>query len=198
MKISYIGENKLWGVDEIKSYLKDNLKPSRYGHTLGVVKTAIELAGIYNEDKQKAEIAALCHDIAKNMSYEDMLKVIEEENLKLSNDEKNSKELWHSIIAPIMAKRIFEIEDEDVLNAMRWHTTGRENMSNLEKIIYLADLIEPSRNFQGIEAIRDISRKNLNDAVLKALTHTIMYLLTKDCAVDLNSIKARNYLIYNS
>ena len=169
----------MWGVDEIKSYLKDNLKPSRYGHTLGVVKTAIELAGIYNEDKQKAE-------------------VIEEENLKLSNDEKNSKELWHSIIAPIMAKRIFEIEDEDVLNAMRWHTTGRENMSNLEKIIYLADLIEPSRNFQGIEAIRDISRKNLNDAVLKALTHTIMYLLTKDCAVDLNSIKARNYLIYNS
>ena len=132
----------MWGVDEIKSYLKDNLKPSRYGHTLGVVKTAIELAGIYNEDKQKAEIAALCHDIAKNMSYEDMLKVIEEENLKLSNDEKNSKELWHSI--------------------------------------------------------RDISRKNLNDAVLKALTHTIMYLLTKDCAVDLNSIKARNYLIYNS
>ena len=127
----------MWGVDEIKSYLKDNLKPSRYGHTLGVVKTAIELAGIYNEDKQKAEIAALCHDIAKNMSYEDMLKVIEEENLKLSNDEKNSKELWHSIIAPIMAKRIFEIEDEDVLNAMRWHTTGRENMSNLEKIIYL-------------------------------------------------------------
>ena len=188
----------MWGVDEIKSYLKDNLKPSRYGHTLGVVKTAIELAEIYNEDKQKAEIAALCHDIAKNMSYEDMLKVIEEENLKLSNDEKNSKELWHSIIAPIMAKRIFEIEDEDVLNAMRWHTTGRENMSNLEKIIYLADLIEPSRNFQGIEAIRDISRKNLNDAVLKALTHTSMYLLTKDCAVDLNSIKARNYLIYNS
>ena len=82
----------MWGVDEIKSYLKDNLKPSRYGHTLGVVKTAIELAEIYNEDKQKAEIAALCHDIAKNMSYEDMLKVIEEENLKLSNDEKNSKE----------------------------------------------------------------------------------------------------------
>ena len=106
----------MWGVDEIKSYLKDNLKPSRYGHTLGVVKTAIELAEIYNEDKQKAEIAALCHDIAKNMSYEDMLKVIEEENLKLSNDEKNSKELWHSIIAPIMAKRIFEIEDEDVYN----------------------------------------------------------------------------------
>ena len=75
---------RLWGVDEIKSYLKDNLKPSRYGHTLGVVKTAIELAEIYNEDKQKAEIAALCHDIAKNMSYEDMLKVKVENREDLS------------------------------------------------------------------------------------------------------------------
>lgn len=187
----------MWGIDEIKDYLKNNLKPSRYGHTLGVVKTAIELAELYNEDIQKAEIAALCHDVAKNMKYEDMLKIMEEENINLSDDEKYSKELWHSIIAPIIAKRKFQIEDEDVLNAMRWHTTGRENMSNLEKIIYIADLIEPSRNFQGVEEIRDTSYKDLNDAMLKGLTHTIMYLLTKDCAVDLNSIKARNYLIYN-
>ena len=86
------------------------------------------------------------------------------------------------------------------LRKQTYDLTGRRSghTKQPEKIIYLADLIEPSRNFQGIEAIRDISRKNLNDAVLKALTHTIMYLLTKDCAVDLNSIKARNYLIYNS
>ena len=95
----------MWGVDEIKSYLKDNLKPSRYGHTLGVVKTAIELAEIYNEDKQKAEIAALCHDIAKNMSYEDMLKVIEEENLKLSNDEKGDIICAGSSVSGILPTR---------------------------------------------------------------------------------------------
>ena len=70
-------------------------------------------------------------------------------------------------------------------------------MSKLEKIIYLADLIEPSRKFEGVEEIRDISRKNLDEAMLKALTHTTIYLLKQGCAVDINSVKARNYLVYN-
>ena len=187
----------MWEVDEIKNYLKDNLKPSRYGHTLGVVNTAIKLAEIYGEDIKKAEIAALCHDVAKNMSYEDMEKIISEEDITLSIDEQNSKELWHSIVAPILGKRIFKIDDEEILNAMRWHTTGKENMTNLEKIIYLADLIEPSRNFEGLEEIRRISYENLNLAMLKALTHTTIYLLEQGYAVDLNSVKARNYLVYN-
>ena len=187
----------MWGVDEIKDYLKDNLKPSRYGHTLGVVNTAIKLADIHGVDKRKAEMAALCHDVAKNMSYEDMKKIMNEEDITLSLEEENSKELWHSILAPVLGKRIFEIQDEEILSAMRWHTTGRENMSKLEKIIYLADLIEPSRNFEGVEEIRKISYEDLNLAMLKALTHTTIYLLTQGCAVDLNSVKARNYLVYN-
>lgn len=187
----------MWEIDEIKNYLKDNLKPSRYGHTLGVVNTAIKLAEIYGEDIKKAKIAALCHDVAKNMSYEDMEKIITEEDIDLSIDEKNSKELWHSIVAPILGKRIFKIDDEEILSAMRWHTTGKENMTNLEKIIYLSDLIEPSRNFEGLEEIRKVSYENLDLAMLKALTHTTIYLLEKGYAVDLNSIKARNYLVYN-
>lgn len=187
----------MWEVDEIKNYLKNNLKPSRYGHTLGVVNTAIKLAEIYGEDIKKAEIAALCHDVAKNMSYEDMKKIINEEDIDLSVDEENSKELWHSIVAPILARRVFKIHDEEILSAMRWHTTGKENMTNLEKIIYLADLIEPSRNFEGLEEIRKVSYENLNLAMLKALTHTTIYLLEQGYAVDLNSVKARNYLVYN-
>lgn len=78
-------------------------------------------------------------------------------------------------------------------------TTGkREYGVNLKWIIYLADLIEPSRKFEGVEEIRDISRKNLDEAMLKALTHTTMYLLNQGCAVDINSVKARNYLLYNN
>lgn len=187
----------MWGVDEIKDYLKNNLKPSRYGHTLGVVNTAIKLAEVHGEDVKKAEIAALCHDVAKNMSYEDMKKIINEENIDLSVDEKNSKELWHSIVAPILGRRVFEIQDEEILSAMRWHTTGKENMTNLEKIIYLADLIEPSRKFEGLEEIRRASYEDLNLAMLKALTHTTIYLLEQGYAVDSNSVKARNYLVYN-
>ena len=188
----------MWGVEEIKGYLKNNLKPSRYGHTLGVVNTAIKLAEIYGEDKSKAEIAALCHDVAKNMSNEELRKLIDNENIILSIDEENTQELWHSIIAPVIARKVFGIEDEEVLNAMRWHTTGKENMTKLEKIIYLADLIEPSRKFEGIEGIREAAYKELDLGMLKALTHTTIYLLTKGCAVDINSVKARNYLVYNT
>ncbi|WP_294389266.1 bis(5'-nucleosyl)-tetraphosphatase (symmetrical) YqeK [uncultured Clostridium sp.] len=188
----------MWGVEEIKGYLKNNLKPSRYGHTLGVVNTAIKLAEIYGEDKSKAEIAALCHDVAKNMSNEELRKLIDNENIILSIDEENTQELWHSIIAPVIARKVFGIEDEEVLNAMRWHTTGKENMTNLEKIVYLADLIEPSRKFDGIDEIREIAYKDLDLAMLKALTHTTIYLLKQGCAVDINSVKARNYLVYNT
>ena len=188
----------MWGLEEIRDYLKNNLKPARYGHTLGVVNTAIKLAEIYGEDKNKAEIAALCHDVAKNMSNEELKKVIDNENIALSIDEENTQELWHSIIGPVIAKKVFGIEDEEVLSAMRWHTTGKENMTNLEKIIYLADLIEPSRKFDGVDEIREIAYKDLDLAMLKALTHTTIYLLTKGFAVDINSVKARNYLVYNT
>ena len=188
----------MWGVEEIKGYLKNNLKPSRYEHTLCVDNTAIKLAEIYGEDKSKAEIAALCHDVAKNMSNEELRKLIDNENIILSIDEENTQELWHSIIAPVIARKVFGIEDEEVLNAMRWHTTGKENMTNLEKIVYLADLIEPSRKFDGIDEIREIAYKDLDLAMLKALTHTTIYLLKQGCAVDINSVKARNYLVYNT
>lgn len=187
----------MWASEDIKEYLKANLKVSRYNHVLGVVDTSIKLANIYGYDVYKAEIAALGHDVAKNMTNDELKNIICENNIKLSVDEENTKELWHSIVGPVVANKVFEIEDLDILNAIRWHTTGRENMSNLEKIIYLADLIEPSRIFDGVEDIRNIAYKDLDLAMLKALTHTTVYLLNKGLTVDINSIKARNYLIYN-
>lgn len=187
----------MWEIDKIKDYVKENLKVGRYNHTLGVVNTAVELAKVFGEDQKKAEIAALCHDVAKNMDLEQLRKIIDEENITLSIDEENTKEIWHSIAGPIIAKNIFKINDEEILSAMRWHTTGRENMSNLDKIVYLADLIEPSREFDGIDEIRSISYKSLDLAMIKALTHTTIYLLNKGYAVDINTIKARNYLLYN-
>ena len=107
-------------------------------------------------------------------------------------------ELWHAIVAPILGKKVFKIEDDEILNAMRWHTTGKENMSNLDKIIYLADLIEPSRNFNGLDELRKVAREDLDLAMIKALTHTIKFLLDRGVAIDGNTIKARNYLLYNN
>lgn len=199
MKINYInkiGVNILLTIEEMKSYLKSNLKDKRYSHILGVADTAKELARINGVSEEKAEIAGLAHDVAKNLSKERMQDIIKENNLVLSEIEKNNSDLWHSIIAPIVAKEKLKIEDEEILSAMRWHTTGKENMSTLEKIIYIADMIEPSRNFEGVEEIRETTFKDLNKGVFLGLTHSIKFLLTKDLLIDINTIKARNYFLF--
>lgn len=179
-------------VEEIKVYLKENLKQQRYIHTLGVADTAKKLAKLNGVSEEKAEIAGLAHDVAKNLSKEKMQEIIDENNIILSEVEKNNTELWHSIIAPIEAKKKLKIADNDILDALRWHTTGKENMSTLEKIIYIADMIEPSRNFDGLEEIRKLTFEDLDKGVFLGLTHSIKFLLTKNLLIDINTIKARN------
>lgn len=187
----------MWDIDKIKAYLKESLRESRYNHTLGVIETAKALAHINGADVQKAEIAALAHDVAKNMTIDEMKYIIDENNIELSYDTLKTPELWHSIVAPIMGKRVFEIEDEDILNAMRWHTTGKEDMTILEKIIYMADMIEPERNYPGVGMLRKVTFENLDKGFLMALNHTINYLLDKGFYIDINTIKARNFIILN-
>ncbi|WP_411168924.1 bis(5'-nucleosyl)-tetraphosphatase (symmetrical) YqeK [Clostridium sp. MB05] len=184
-------------IDEMKSYLKKNLRESRYNHVLGVVETAVKLAEINMVDKKKAEVSALTHDIAKNMTIYELKNIIDRNNIKLSYDEEKTPELWHSVVSPILGKEIFKIEDEEILSAMRWHTTGKEDMSKLDKIIYIADMIEPSRSFPGVDLIRQESFNDLDNGVLQGLTHTIKYLLDKGFPIDINSVKARNYLLIN-
>ena len=182
-------------INEIKEYLQKNLKPSRYEHILGVAETAKKLASVYGVDENKAEIAGLAHDVAKNLSREEMLQIIKENNISLSLVEENNLNLWHSVIAPIVAKNELQINDEEILESLRWHTTGKENMSVLEKIIYIADMIEPGRRmFDGLEEIRSATFENLDKGVYVGLTHSIKYILDNDHLIDENTIRARNYL----
>lgn len=191
-----MGEVKLLSVEEIKKYLKENLKESRYNHTLGVCEIALELAELNGVSKEKAEIAALAHDVAKNLSKEEMMKIIKDNNIILSNVAKENMNLWHSIIAPIVAEEKLGITDEDILDAVRWHTTGKEDMSVLTKIIYIADMIEPGRSFPGLEDIRKETFEDLDKGVYTGLTHSIQFLLSKNLLIDENTIKARNYFLF--
>lgn len=184
-------------MDEAYEYMKGCLKEKRFIHTLGVVSVAKKLAALNGVSQEKAELAALCHDIAKHKPIEEMKEIIKLNNIELTYDEKVTSQLWHSIIGPIVAKEVLGIEDEEVLEAMRWHTTGKEDMTKLEKIIYIADMIEPSRVFNGVDKLREETLRNLDDGVLLGLTHTIEFLLSKNSPIDINTIKARNYLIIN-
>ncbi|MGG7176763.1 bis(5'-nucleosyl)-tetraphosphatase (symmetrical) YqeK [Clostridium paraputrificum] len=184
-------------IEDAYEYIKKNLNDSRFMHTLGVVSIAKKLARIHGVSEEKAELSALCHDIAKNMRIEEMEKLMLQNNVVLTEDEKKSPQLWHSILAPIVAKSELNVDDEEILEATRWHTTGKEDMTKLEKIIYISDMIEPSRVYPGVDEIREETIKNLDGGVLLGLTHTIEFLLKQEALIDLNTIKARNYLIIN-
>ena len=182
-------------LQEAYDYLKETLKEKRYIHTLGVISVGKKLANINGISEEKVEIAALCHDIAKYIKKEDEEKIIKENNINLSEDEKDTPELWHSIIGPVVAKEKIGIEDEEILSAIRWHTTGKENMTKLEKIIYIADMIEPSRVFDGVDEIREATIEDLDKGVVMGLEHSIKYLMSKGVPIDINTVKARNYLV---
>lgn len=166
----------------------------RYQHTLRVLETAITLADRFGEDVNKVELAAIFHDYAKLMSIDDLKKWL----LKANEDSRlvdYHSELWHGPVAAYLIHQEFAIEDRDVLNAIRYHTTGRANMSRLEKIIFLADYIEPQRDFPGIDETRELACKNLDEAMVKALSNTIAFLLTKKSAIYPDTFEAYNDLV---
>lgn len=185
-------------IEEIKLYLKANLAEKRYIHILGVSDIAKNLAKLNGISEEKAEIAGLAHDVAKNLSKVKMKEIINKHNIVLSAVEENNENLWHSIIGPIEAKDKLGIQDEEILDAIRWHTTGKEHMSVLTKIIYIADMIEPSRNFDGIEYIRKVTLEDLDRGVYCGLTRSIEFLLIKNLLIDENTMRARNYFLFDS
>ena len=167
-------------IKEIKSKLKGLLKEKRFIHSCGVAATARQLAIHYQyTDVDKAELAGLIHDCAKNLSLTDMQQTA----------------LLHGPVGMILAQKWFAVKDKDILSAIYYHTTGRPNMSLLEKIVFLADYIEPSRDFPGVENLRELSKLSLDKAVLCAYNSTIKHLLDIDAYIYPLTIDGRNNLL---
>lgn len=185
----------MWSLEEINNYVKETIKGSRYSHTLGVVETAKELAKINGEDIQKAELAALIHDVAKYIPVEEQVKILEEHGYELDEITLKSPQVLHGFVGAIVAKEKFGIEDEMVLDAVKYHTLAKRDMSTLEKIIYIADYIEPGRDFPGVEELREITREDLDKGVLKGLENTILFVVKQGNLIHPLTIEARNFLI---
>ena len=182
-------------VDKLKEDLKKKLSEKRYIHTLGVAEEAKKLAKLYGADQDKAEIAGLLHDIAKEWPKDKLLQYInmhEEVNDELLN---YSLELWHGPVASVYVQNEYNVVEKEIINSIRYHTSGRPRMSLLEKVVCLADYIEPSRDYPGVEELRKISTQNLDEALLKAFNGTIMYLLKLNQQIYPLTISARNSLI---
>lgn len=154
--------------------LKKALDSQRYEHTLGVCETARQMAKCFGEDEEQAALAGLLHDCAKCLPLDKMVKAARDE--KPDAVMRESKALMHSLAGMCMAREHYGVEDEAVLSAIRWHTTGRAGMTKLEKIIYLADMIEPTRKpYPGLTELRKLCYTDIDAAMRFALHSTLAH-----------------------
>ena len=171
------------------------LSPVRAKHVLLTEKAAIELAIHYGADVQKASVGALLHDITKEKTVQEQLEICKKYGLVLSPLELIETKTIHQLTGFAVAKNEYLVYDEDILNAVKHHTTARENMSLLEKIIFIADYIEDSRDFKGVEEIRKAAFEDIDKAMLLGLSATMKKIIKKGRTLHLNTVNAYNYLI---
>lgn len=181
-------------LDLLKEATRSQMPDKRWKHTLGVVQTAIELAERFGGDVRKAELAALLHDYSKSWQTSRMEQIIREHRLPeelLDYD----KELWHAHVGAWAVQTEHGIDDEEVLDAIRYHTSGRETMTQLDKIVCLADYMEPGRDFPGVERIRALATVSLEEALIAGFDSTIALLLERGRRIFPLTVAARNGLI---
>lgn len=186
----------MWNEFQITEYLKANLNSQRFQHSIRVMDTAVSLAKRYKVDEEKAKLAGLTHDCAKNLKSLEINDLLEKNGYNIDMMFKKSSNVMHGLAGSIIAKDIMGISDEDVLNAIAYHTTGRTNMTVLEKIIYIADYIEPMRNFNGVATLRTLAYENLDEALLLSFNNTIKYVIDKGELIHKDTIEARNFILF--
>ncbi len=159
--------------------------PRRFTHTLGVEYTAAALAMRYGADLEKAQLAGLLHDCAKCMENDKLLSACEKHHIPVTDVERRNPYLLHAKVGSFLAKKEYKVEDEEILNAILYHTTGHPGMTLLEKIIFTADYIEPGRKqAPNLTEIRRLAFTDLDEAVKKILADTLEYLKAGEGEMD--------------
>ena len=186
--IDYIVEHRLYR-NEMFETLRKDLLPERYRHTLGVERAALQLAARNDVDPEKARLAALLHDCAKCMSEQEMLALLRKHGMEPRYAADRTRTLMHAVAGMILAKEKYGVTDPEVLGAIRWHTTGRAGMTTLEKLIYLADVIEAGRRpFPALAAIRAATQRSLDEGMMIAAERTLAYLDQRGILPDPNTL----------
>ena len=180
-------------IKEIETDLSNKLSKKRFIHTLGVVNSAMYLAQKYGANIENAHLAALLHDCAKEIPLLEMRDLVA--NLPCDQDMLHSGALLHGLAGMVLANTQYGVTNPDILEAIRVHTTGKENMSKLDKIIFLADYIEPNRKFPGVNDIRLAAEQSLDAGVLCGVDMTIRHLIDRGDSIYPLTILSRNDLL---
>ena len=179
---------------EFLEILKTRLKPERLYHSICVAEQAKHLAEIFGGDIEKSYTAGLVHDIMRYEPVDKMLEMIENDGQSLTDSEKQITVTLHAIAGEVYLRNELKVTDKDILSAVRWHTTGKEDMSLLEKIIYVADLTSEDREYPDILEVRAMAEESLEKTCLRGLSFTIEDNAKKCRPIHIETVKAYNYL----
>ncbi len=183
-------------VDEAMRLVEKEMPAKRWRHTLGVIESAVALAERFGGDAEKARVAALLHDVAKYWPVERQREAILEDGDAAGLDTlSGDKVLWHSHAGAFVARRDFGVTDAETLNAIRYHTSGRPGMTLLEKIVCLADYIEPGREYPGVERLRELSGHSLEEALVAGFDGTLRFLIEQGKHIYPLTVLTRNDLL---
>lgn len=177
---------------DYKEILQKRLTPKRYNHSLCVADEAVRLAQKYGGDCDKAYLAGLLHDITKNATQDEHLQIFNEFGIMLNDIEKSAEKLWHAISGAAYIEHILGIKDQEIITAVRYHTTAREDMTQLEKLLYLADFTSADRDYDDIDIMRQKVEISMEAGLDYALSYTINDLVSRDKPLHLDTVKAYN------
>ncbi len=179
----------------LESYLKENLTPEKYAHSYRVAEYATELARIHGVEERQVYLASLLHDITKCWGKARQLSYLQKRHYKLSPEDRQAPQIYHQITGALFAGDRFYVRDRMILQAIKCHTTGRERMTDLDKILFLADSIEPARTYEGVEQMRQTAKTDLDRAVLMNFDRSIAYIVKKGFFLHPQTVAARNWML---
>lgn len=182
-------------IDEIKEKLKLVLTPKRYTHSLNVMSTSIELAQKYGADAEKAGLAGLLHDCARDLKKDDLLALCEKYGIITDEITHEYPALLHGQLGACLARELYGAEDQEVLEAIACHTMGRSGMRIISRIVFLADYIEPGRHFPGVENIRLAAEESIEKAMLMGIDNTILFIVENGQPLHPDTVITRNWVL---
>ncbi|MBN2395462.1 MAG: bis(5'-nucleosyl)-tetraphosphatase (symmetrical) YqeK [Candidatus Atribacteria bacterium] len=178
--------------------LKNMLTEERYQHSCMVSKVAEEIARYYHVSTEKAKVLGLIHDCAKDLTHHDLQDLVKKYHIRLTEIEKCIPGIWHAYVGAYLARDIFEIDDPEMLQAIKYHSTGSDSLNLLGKIIYIADKIEPGREINSNGKIRELVWQDIDQAMLELLNSELKYLVSKNEIIHPDTLQCRNEILYKN
>jgi len=182
--------------NQIDLKVKKIMTRERYHHSWQVSKVAEEMAEYYHISAEKAKILGLIHDCAKDYSIADLKELMNKYNIHLSQIEKNIPGLWHAYVGAEVARELFKVQDQEMLEAIKFHSTASSNLGLLGKIVYIADKIEPGREMQKLPKIRELVWRDIDQAMLELLNQGLRHLISRNLLIHPKTLQARNRIIF--